>query len=349
MVDENRDNDQVVSKTTGWSTRRLKVDEEFSKIPPSLSEQEFEALRDDIIARGCIMSIVVWNGIIIDGNNRYGICQTYNIPFRTKEINFLNRTEARDWIVKSQLARRNLGIFAKYELLTKRSDILQSMELARANRMSNLKGQAQGTGSESPKFGNSRLNSQELLAKELGCSKGTISQMDFIERKVNEGKVHPDTLSKLRSGEVSINSVYASLKASEESVVSGSEEKKSHLTEIENAINKVLNKAKSVRLVDLLELEPKTRRKLVIAIRDAQRNLSITGTGLENLDKHPKEVRKLAEGQMNFDMFLEVLGMRKLKSQANGRRDFGQYDHDVRDANDGENDQEGKSGGDIRL
>ena len=41
--------------------------------------------------------------------------------------------------------------------------------------------------------------------------------------------------------------------------------------------------------------------------------------------------------------------MRKLKSQASGRRDFGQYDHDVGDANDGENDQEGKSGGDIRL
>lgn len=88
----------------------LQIDPEFeSKIPP-LTEDEYRQLEENIISEGVVlMPLIVWNGVIVDGHNRYKIAQAHpNIIFDTLEKDFDNRYEALSWICKNQLGRRNL-------------------------------------------------------------------------------------------------------------------------------------------------------------------------------------------------------------------------------------------------
>ena len=88
----------------------LKIDPEFQgKIPP-LSEDEFNQLKENILSDGEVYEpIITWNGIIVDGHNRWKIlCEHPEIPHRVKEMAFADKWEAFEWMYKKQLGRRNL-------------------------------------------------------------------------------------------------------------------------------------------------------------------------------------------------------------------------------------------------
>jgi hypothetical protein len=50
---------------------------------------------------------------IVDGHNRYDICQEHGIPFAIMEKEFENRDEALMWMISTQLGRRNLTTYQK--------------------------------------------------------------------------------------------------------------------------------------------------------------------------------------------------------------------------------------------
>lgn len=88
----------------------LQIDPEFeSKIPP-LTDDEYKQLEENIVSEGVVlMPLIVWNGTIVDGHNRYKIAQAHpGIIFDALEKDFDNRYEALAWICKNQLGRRNL-------------------------------------------------------------------------------------------------------------------------------------------------------------------------------------------------------------------------------------------------
>lgn len=90
--------------------RRLKIDPEFqSKIPP-LTFEELNLLEANILEEGRIISpLIVWNGLIVDGHNRFAILKNHpEIEYTVLEKEFANRYEAIVWICKNQLGRRNL-------------------------------------------------------------------------------------------------------------------------------------------------------------------------------------------------------------------------------------------------
>ena len=90
--------------------QQLTIDPEFaSKIPP-LREEELKQLEENILADGVVINpLIVWNGVIVDGHNRYRILQQHpEIQFTTYEKQFPDRYAAIAWICKNQLGRRNL-------------------------------------------------------------------------------------------------------------------------------------------------------------------------------------------------------------------------------------------------
>ena len=90
--------------------QHLTIDPEFaSKIPP-LREEELKQLEENILADGVVINpLIVWNGVIVDGHNRYRILQKHpEIQFTTYEKEFPDRYAAIAWICKNQLGRRNL-------------------------------------------------------------------------------------------------------------------------------------------------------------------------------------------------------------------------------------------------
>lgn len=87
----------------------LSIDKEFRDLISPLTEVEFTQLKENILAEGCRDPLVVWNRIILDGHNRYAICQSYGVPFKIHELNLSGRNEAINWIIDNQLGRRNLS------------------------------------------------------------------------------------------------------------------------------------------------------------------------------------------------------------------------------------------------
>jgi len=88
--------------------QELLIDEEFKSLLPSLDKETYALLEENIIKNGCRDAIVLWNGIIIDGHNRFAICTEHNIPFNTVNMEFGSREEVLIWIISTQVSRRNL-------------------------------------------------------------------------------------------------------------------------------------------------------------------------------------------------------------------------------------------------
>ena len=89
----------------------LKIDPEFQSQIPSLTDDEFKQLEENILKEGKLLSpLIVWNNTLVDGHNRYTILQKHpEICFSTMPFRFANREEALAWICKNQLGRRNLS------------------------------------------------------------------------------------------------------------------------------------------------------------------------------------------------------------------------------------------------
>ena len=97
----------------------LIIDREYKELIPPLTPEERAGLETSLIAEGCRDALVVWNGVIIDGHNRYEICKEHGIEFQTIEKDFPDRDAAKVWIIENQFSRRNLPIFVRGELMLK--------------------------------------------------------------------------------------------------------------------------------------------------------------------------------------------------------------------------------------
>jgi ParB family chromosome partitioning protein len=86
----------------------LKVDSEFKALIPPLSKQELKELEKLLLEEGIKSPIVIWNDLIIDGHNRYSIAQKHGLKFKTEKKLFNTRDEVKQWMIKTQLGRRNL-------------------------------------------------------------------------------------------------------------------------------------------------------------------------------------------------------------------------------------------------
>ncbi|WP_019991444.1 hypothetical protein [Rudanella lutea] len=91
--------------------------------PPPLGQDEYEQLEINIIRDGCREPLLVWNTtkdalygnsdntliyVLIDGHNRYGICQRNGIDFKISLREFDDKEAVLSFMIDNQLGRRNL-------------------------------------------------------------------------------------------------------------------------------------------------------------------------------------------------------------------------------------------------
>jgi N6-adenosine-specific RNA methylase IME4 len=86
----------------------IKIDQEFAALIPPLQAIELTELEASLKTEGCREPLITWQGVLIDGHNRYRICQREGVSFKTQEMNFQSREHAKLWIETNQLGRRNL-------------------------------------------------------------------------------------------------------------------------------------------------------------------------------------------------------------------------------------------------
>lgn len=179
----------------------LKIDPEFQgKIPPPTSE-ELDQLEKNIVSDGKVINpIIVWNGLIIDGHNRYAILQKHpDIPYTVHEKEFADRYEAIVWICKNQLGRRNLTVEQKNYLIGKQYETEKQSDFNRGNQYTSSKK------SGCYQNGNSQKASRtcERIASENGIARNTVIRAEKFAKGVDAAEeAVPGTRQKVLSGEV---------------------------------------------------------------------------------------------------------------------------------------------------
>ena len=179
----------------------LKIDPDFASLIPPLQDTELSILTDSILANGCEMPLVVWNGTVVDGHNRYRICHENGISFAVEEKMFESREAAKIWIIRNQLGRRNLSDFQKCELVLPLEELLKAeaekrMQLGKSQLSDPVPNLAQG-----------QMRTRDALATMAGVSHGTFDKARKLIDSADE-----DTKSRLRRGEMSIHRAYTELK-----------------------------------------------------------------------------------------------------------------------------------------
>lgn len=113
------------------TTMTLNIDKEFKALIPPLTEEEHAALELSLLTDGCRDAITTWNGIIVDGHNRYEICQRNGIPFQIVERDFPDRNAVIVWMIQNQLGRRNIADYTRAKLALRLKDAIAHQAKAR--------------------------------------------------------------------------------------------------------------------------------------------------------------------------------------------------------------------------
>lgn len=92
----------------GRKGMNLTIDDEFKQMCPALAPEEYALLEASILKEGLRDELVAWDGIILDGHQRFAICTEHGIDMPVRKIKFDTRDEAKQWILLNQLSRRNL-------------------------------------------------------------------------------------------------------------------------------------------------------------------------------------------------------------------------------------------------
>lgn len=187
----------------------LRMDTEFRDLISKLAVEQYNELERSILSEGCRDALVVWDGVIIDGHNRYEICQRHGIEFDTTERCFASREEAKEWIARNQLARRNLNAWSRCELALK----MKEMIALKAKQNQIEAGKLRGRGQSGSQILGEPIETDKVLAKIAGVSHETMRKARKILAVATEQQ-----LKDLRSGATSINQVYERVKGKERKV-----------------------------------------------------------------------------------------------------------------------------------
>ena len=209
----------------------LKIDPEFRDLIPPLTDEEFKGLEKNLLSYGVRVPLVVWQGTLIDGHNRYEIAKRHNLPFKTEEMQFADRDAAIVWIVDNQLDRRNLTPALRIKLaLVKEPIIAKQAKERQAEYYGNqyesglpdkcLEVQTEKDNAsvedkcpQLPKTRNQTRRENETnyqVAQIAQVSDKTVQRYKKIQEKASD-----EIKAKVDSGEISINQGYQQVKRAE--------------------------------------------------------------------------------------------------------------------------------------
>ena len=179
----------------------LKIDPEFQgKIPP-LTFEELEQLEKNIVNDGKVINpIIVWNGLIVDGHNRYTILKKHpDIPYTVHEKEFADRYEAIIWICKNQLGRRNLTPEQKKYLVGKQYEAEKRSHGANDG----FRGNQHELVSAGKRHLPTGTQTCKRIAKDNGVGKTYVKDAELYAKGVDAAEeAVPGTRQKVLSGEV---------------------------------------------------------------------------------------------------------------------------------------------------
>jgi hypothetical protein len=176
----------------------LQIDLEFQSLLPALTDEESAALESSIEAEGCRDALIAWGDTLVDGHNRYEICNRRGFEYTVRQMDFDSREDVIIWICANQNARRNITLEQKAYLLGKR------YEAEKKKQAGNPTGRNQYT-EECAQSGHitGPNRTAKRIAAELDIGSNTVRRAADFSRAVDTLAADSPTIKrKILSGEV---------------------------------------------------------------------------------------------------------------------------------------------------
>jgi hypothetical protein len=196
------------------SRMNIVVNEELKAYIDPLTADEHEALERSILAEGCRDALMLWGDVLVDGHNRYGICQKHGLPFRTQQSSLFQSIEdVHLWMIDQHLGRRSVSDFQRGVLALRKREILASRAIdtaaSTAQPVSSVAGDSGATASPAesdgaPKMASRPMQSREELAKAARLSSNQVGMIEKIQKQAA-----PEVVAAVKSGSLSINAAAA--------------------------------------------------------------------------------------------------------------------------------------------
>ena len=183
-----------------------------------LTPDEFDALERSILAEGCRDALVLWGNVLVDGHNRYRICQQHGVPFQTvHNTAFQSLEDVQLWMIDQHLGRRSIsdfqrGVLAlrKREIITQRraaaAAAVQAAQTHRSPEDSTAPWEGETdpavaqTLAQLPKVPDLALDTREALARAARLSPSQVKQIETIQQQAA-----PEVVSAVKTGELSLS------------------------------------------------------------------------------------------------------------------------------------------------
>lgn len=215
------------------STEEIIVLPELKAYIDPLTPDEYESLERSILDEGCRDALVLWGNILVDGHNRYGICQKHGIPFKTvQNERFQNMEDIHLWMIDQHLGRRSVSDFQRGVLALRKREIIAERRAQAAAAVQAAKAEAGDTAeapwegdtdpvvakalAHVPKVPDEALDTREALARAARLSASQVKMIETIQQKAA-----PEVVAAVKAGELSLNAaaVVASLPLEEQQAV----------------------------------------------------------------------------------------------------------------------------------
>ncbi|XAH22146.1 plasmid replication/partition related protein [Xylophilus sp. GW821-FHT01B05] len=211
------------------------VNEELKAYIDPLTPDEHEALERSILAEGCRDALVLWGEVLVDGHNRYGICQKHGLPFQTvQNTRFQSMEDVHLWMIDQHLGRRSVSDFQRGVLALRKKEIVNER---RARVPAPAAVDAPPAPAEAGLPPSETLNSREAIAKAARLSSSQVVMIEKIQKQAA-----PELVAAVKSGTISINAAaaVASLPAEEQraAAIAGKDELKQAAKRVRDAKRK---------------------------------------------------------------------------------------------------------------
>ena len=205
--------------------------EELKAYIDPLTADEHEALERSLLAEGCRDALVLWNDILVDGHNRYGICQAHGIPFNTvQNTRFQSMEDVHLWMIEQHLGRRSVSDYQRGVLALRKRDIIAARQ--QAQRIAALQATpgadsappSDETGDRPPWDDAPSTVSRAELAREAKLSANQVAMIERIHASAT-----PELVEALKTGAISMSAAAAVASLPEDEQRSAAQAGKSEL------------------------------------------------------------------------------------------------------------------------
>jgi len=191
------------------------IDPEFRDLLPPLAADEFAKLEANILKDGCTTPIILWQGLIADGHNRFDICTRNKIGYQINHIatvDYPDRNAVMLWMLDNQGGRRNLADIDKISIARKKEVILAAQAKERQAHGQTAPGKANPNACGDIATSDKPARTRTTMAKEAGVGEKKYDEGKVILDAVASGEAPKELLEQVRAGDVSVHKAASVIK-----------------------------------------------------------------------------------------------------------------------------------------